>query len=49
MSRKASAAPAAPRIFDGEKEARLVALAGSWPPEAERASVVAGKAAEAAP
>ena len=33
LSRKAPAAPAAGRIFDGEKEARLIALACSKPPE----------------
>ncbi len=33
LSRKAPAAPAVPRIFDGEKEARLIALACSRPPE----------------
>ena len=33
LSRKAPAAPAVPRIFDGEKEARLIALACSKPPE----------------
>ncbi len=33
LSRKARAAPAVPRIFDGEKEARLIALACSKPPE----------------
>jgi transposase len=33
LSRKAPAAPDAPRIFDGEKEARLIALACSKPPE----------------
>ena len=33
LSRKASAAPAVARIFDGEKEARLIALACSKPPE----------------
>jgi hypothetical protein len=33
LSRKASARPSAPRIFDGEKEARLIALACSRPPE----------------
>jgi transposase len=33
LSRKASAAPAVARIFDGEKEARLIALACSRPPE----------------
>ena len=33
LSRKAPASPAAPRIFDGEKEARLIALACSRPPE----------------
>jgi transposase len=33
LSRKAPAAPAVPRIFDGEKEARLIALARSRPPE----------------
>ena len=32
-SRKAPAARAVPRIFDGEKEARLIALACSKPPE----------------
>jgi hypothetical protein len=33
LSRKSRAAPAVPRIFDGEKEARLIALACSEPPE----------------
>ena len=33
LSRKAPAAPAVPRIFDGEKEARLIAPACSKPPE----------------
>ena len=33
LSRKAPARPSAPRIFDGEKEARLIALACSKPPE----------------
>ncbi|MGC1984379.1 MAG: IS630 family transposase [Candidatus Cybelea sp.] len=33
LSRKAPAAPAVRRIFDGEKEARLIALACSKPPE----------------
>ena len=33
LSRKAPAAPAVARIFDGEKEARLIALACSKPPE----------------
>ena len=33
LSRKARAMPAVPRIFDGEKEARLIALACSGPPE----------------
>ena len=33
LSRKVPAAPAVPRIFDGEKEARLIALACSKPPE----------------
>jgi transposase len=33
LSRKAPAAPAVPRIFDGEKDARLIALASSKPPE----------------
>ena len=33
LSRKAPAAPAGRRIFDGEKEARLIALACSKPPE----------------
>jgi transposase len=33
LSRKAPAAPAVPRILDGEKEARLIALACSRPPE----------------
>jgi hypothetical protein len=33
LSRKAPAAPAVARIFDGEKEARLIALACSRPPE----------------
>jgi transposase len=33
LSRKAPAWPSVPRIFDGEKEARLIALACSKPPE----------------
>ena len=33
LSRKATASPAVARIFDGEKEARLIALACSKPPE----------------
>jgi hypothetical protein len=33
LSRRAPAAPAVRRIFDGEKEARLIALACSKPPE----------------
>jgi transposase len=33
LSRKVPARPAVPRIFDGEKEARLIALACSKPPE----------------
>ena len=33
LSRKAPARPSVPRIFDGEKEARLIALACSQPPE----------------
>ena len=33
LSRKAPARPSVPRIFDGEKEARLIALACSEPPE----------------
>ena len=33
LSRKAQARPSVPRIFDGEKEARLIALACSKPPE----------------
>ena len=33
LSRRAPASPAVPRIFDGEKEARLIALACSKPPE----------------
>ena len=33
LSRKAAALPGVPRIFDGEKEARLIALACSKPPE----------------
>jgi transposase len=33
LSRKARAMPAVPRIFDGEKEARLIALACSKPPQ----------------
>jgi hypothetical protein len=33
LSRKAPAAPGVPRIFDGETEARLIALACSKPPE----------------
>ena len=32
MSRKQRATPAVPRIFDGEKEAKLIALACSKPP-----------------
>jgi homeodomain-containing protein len=33
LSRKQRATPPVPRIFDGEKEARLIALACSQPPE----------------
>ena len=33
LSRKAPARPSVPRIFDGEKEARLIALARSKPPD----------------
>ena len=33
LSRKPPARPSVPRIFDGEKEARLIALACSKPPE----------------
>ena len=33
LSRKPRATPAVPRIFDGEKEARLIALACSTPPK----------------
>ena len=33
VSRKPPARPSVPRIFDGEKEARLIALACSKPPE----------------
>ena len=33
LSRKPRATPAVPRIFDGEKEARLIALACSEPPK----------------
>src|SRR6266849_4492863 len=33
LSRKPRATPAVPRIFDGEKEARLIALACSKPPK----------------
>ena len=33
LSRKAPARPSVPQIFDGEKEARLIALACSKPPE----------------
>jgi transposase len=33
LSRKAPPRPSVPRIFDGEKEARLIALACSKPPE----------------
>jgi transposase len=33
LSRKAAARPSVPRIFDGEKEARLIALACSKPPK----------------
>lgn len=33
LSRKQRATPAIPRIFDGEKEARLIALACSKPPK----------------
>jgi hypothetical protein len=32
LSRKQRATPAVPRIFDGEKEAKLIALACSKPP-----------------
>ena len=37
LSRKAPARPSVPRIFDGEKEARLIATACSQPPEGTRA------------
>ena len=33
LSRKPRAAPAIPKIFDGEKEAKLIALACSEPPK----------------
>jgi transposase len=33
LSRKAPTRPSVPRIFDGEREARLIALACSQPPE----------------
>jgi hypothetical protein len=33
LSRKQRATPAVPAIFDGEKEAKLIALACSEPPE----------------
>ena len=33
LSRKMRATPAIPKIFDGEKEARLIALACSAPPD----------------
>ena len=33
LNRKQRATPPVPRIFDGEKEARLIALACSRPPE----------------
>ena len=33
LSRKPRAAPAVPKIFDGEKEAKLIALACSQPPK----------------
>src|SRR5258706_12457454 len=33
LSRKQRAVPAVPRIFDGEKEAKLIALACSKPPK----------------
>jgi hypothetical protein len=35
LSRKATTRPSVPRIFDGEKEARLIALACSRPPEGQ--------------
>ena len=37
LSRKAPARSSVPRIFDGEKEARLIALACSQPPAGARA------------
>jgi hypothetical protein len=37
LSRKQRATPAVPRIFDGEKEAKLIALACSKPPKDARA------------
>jgi len=37
LSRKQRAVPAVPRIFDGEKEAKLIALACSKPPKDARA------------
>jgi hypothetical protein len=36
LSRKQRTTPAVPRIFDGEKEARLIALACSKPPKVKR-------------
>ena len=33
LSRKPRAAPAVPRVFEGEKEAKLIALACSQPPK----------------
>ena len=39
LSRKQRAMPAVPRIFDGEKEAKLIALTCSKPPKGRRASL----------
>ena len=36
LSRKQRATPAVPPIFDGEKEAKLIALACSKPPKGRR-------------
>src|SRR6516225_5781879 len=42
LSRKQRTTPAVPRIFDGEKEAKLIALACSKPPKVQRARPLGG-------
>ena len=39
LNRKQRATPPVPRIFDGEKEVRLIALACSQPPEGRAAGL----------